>query len=171
MPTIIPRDTLRDFLSHHAAPGATFPTGARMQAAGAAHGEADVLDCGYDYESRDVAHSIAEWVSLRDARAYLLGYEQGQETAAMEMERREMRRLAGEALAALTAAESAAYMASPLFDHGGAWNDSPLGSTMIRAESALRAILAPADYGDVAAHALSKEQDAYVRDVKRNAAA
>lgn len=81
MHTVIPRDTLRDFLSRHAAPGADFPTGARMQAAGHAHAEADALDCGYDYEHTYVAHSIAEWVTHRDARAYLQGYQQGRDAA------------------------------------------------------------------------------------------
>lgn len=81
MHTVIPRETLRDFLSRHAAPGADFPTGARMQAAGHAHGEADTIDCGYDYEHTYVAHSIAEWVTHRDARAYLQGYQQGRDAA------------------------------------------------------------------------------------------
>lgn len=74
-PQLIPRDVLRDFLSRHTAPGADFPTGARMQAAGHAHAIADTDGGGgYDYSQDDVALSIAEWVSMADARRYLLGY-------------------------------------------------------------------------------------------------
>lgn len=77
----------------------------------------------------------------------------------------EARELARAALDALSAAESAAYMASPLFTHGGTWNDSPIGEALYRAESALRAIIGHADYGDVQAHALNMAQDAYTKQV------
>lgn len=71
---VIPRATLAEFLSDYAAPGDEFPTGARLQAAGHAHRNADAHDCGFDYTFDVVAHAIAEWVTFRDARAYVVGY-------------------------------------------------------------------------------------------------
>ena len=72
--SVIARATLLEFLSDYAAPDAEFPTGARMQAAGSAHRNADAHDCGFDYSFDEVAHAIGEWISFRDARAYVVGY-------------------------------------------------------------------------------------------------
>jgi hypothetical protein len=78
----------------------------------------------------------------------------------------ESRELARDALAALILAESAAYMQSSLFDFGGAWSDSPIGSALLAAETALRIIAddmdgrAPGDFA-----AMIAAQTAYTEQV------
>jgi len=55
-------------------------------------------------------------------------------------------------------------MASPLFHFGGTWNDSPIGSALIAAETALRIIAD--ECGDCGlCGSLSAAQDAYAEQV------
>lgn len=92
---LIPRATILDILAQHGpaarAAAIAIPFSPREHAAAIAaavadtgylHGLSDAQGEPWDYTPDEVAHSLAEWVSMRDAKAYLLAYQNGRAAAA-----------------------------------------------------------------------------------------